>query len=531
MKLNRREVLGLGAGLLGLGTAQSGPETLAHFPLGVASGDPSDSGVVLWTRLAPEVWQEGEGLEFEITEAADPAFAAPRFSGPAVQPRPENDFTSVTDLSGLLEPGRAYLYRFRYRGVYSPVGRTRTLPAPGETPALLRIGLVTCQEFTSGYWGAFAHLARENLDAVLHLGDFIYETSADPRWRRLRFPDRSYRLPSGSYLAVNLADYRAIYRAYRSDPFLQMALAAHPWVFLWDDHEMANDYYWDAAQDAPGAPDHPYRGQPERLKRLKLEAQQAWLEYVPARITPDLTAAHPHAQMTQYRSFRFGGLLELFATDTRSYRSPHPCGEGGNGQRTLASCAALEAPDRSMLGEAQRHWLLEGLASSPARWRGLASAVMFSPLRSGSIAINADGWDGYAAERQYLLEQLVGDNLLVLSGDLHAALAGLIRPGFNGRGPVRGAEFMAPGLSSPPPREALGRMGYPWPGNALIEAFNRHLHFFEGELNGYAVLELTPEHATYSLYSVDKTQNHAYANRRLARRVRFDGRGLRDVRE
>ncbi|RIH81187.1 Phospholipase D [Calidithermus terrae] len=235
--------------------------------------------------------------------------------------------------------------------------------------------------------------------------------------------------------------------------------------------------------------------------------------------------------MTQYRSFRFGGLLELFATDTRSYRSPHPCGEGGNGQRTLASCAALEAPGRSMLGEAQRRWLLEGLAASPARWRGLASAVMFSPLRSGSIAVNADGWDGYAAERQYLLEQLEGDNLLVLSGDLHAALAGLIRPGFNGRGPVRGAEFMAPGLSSPPPREALGRMGYPWPGNALIEAFNRHLHFFEGELNGYAVLELTPEHATYSLYSVDKTQNHPYANRRLARRVRFDGRSLRDVRE
>lgn len=527
IQLSRRKLLGLGLGLAGVsrGQAPQGPQRV--FPIGVASGDPRPGGVVLWTRIAPEAFQPGEPI---VVEACDsPDFLEPQYGLIETGLGPETDYTVRADLDGQLEPGTRYFYRFTYRGVTSPTGRTRTLDLPGTLPRRLRLGLVTCQEFGSGYYGAFAHLAREDLDAVIHLGDFIYEYSGDPQHRRERFPGRAFSLPSGSYLAVNLADYRTLYRTYRADPFLQQALAAHPWVFLWDDHEFANDTYWDPATNAPGAPDHPFKNQPDRLKKLRLEANQAWREYVPARVVYDPTASEPHRQMSQYRKLSFGDLLELFITDTRSYRSPHPCGEGGIGQRQFATCPAQASPNQTMLGAEQYRWLTENLVHSPARWQGLTSAVMFSPFRSGDLTINTDGWDGYAAERKALLEAWAGagvNNLVVLTGDLHSALAANISPTFEPGEPLLGAEFMAPSLTSPGPAETLRRIGF-WPGNAFLEQANPHLNFFDGDINGYTILEITPKSVTYELYSVDKTQNRPDTPKRLARRLRYrPGGGL-----
>ena len=513
MKLSRRALMGLAA--LPFVRAQSNEVV---FPHGVASGDPSDSGVVLWTQVAPEAYRAGETLIVELSETS--SFANPLYSAPVNIPfGPDTDYTVQIDFSGLLAPSTRYYYRFRYRDAYSPIGRTKTLPAPGQMRPL-RIGLVTCQEFTSGYYGAFAHLAQEDLDAVLHLGDFIYEYSADPEYRRTRFPGRSFRLPSGSSLALGLEDYRTLYKAYRSDPFLQAALATHPWIFMWDDHEFANDSYFDAATGAPGAPDHPFKNQPERLRKLRLEANQAWREYVPSRVDFNPQALDPRLQLSNYRSFKFGEMLELFITDTRSFRSPHACGED---RRSLINCEAQLDPKRSMLGQEQKRWLLEGLRASTARWCGLGSAVMFSPLLAAGLTINQDGWDGYLAEREELLQTLAQDkvdNLVVLSGDLHAALAGQVSPRFDGVAPI-GMEFMTPAISSPNAHESITRMGLPWPGNAIIEALNSHLSFFEGDINGYAVLELTQEEVAYRLYAVDKTVNRGDAAKQMVRREMF----------
>lgn len=486
------------------------------FPQGVASGDPSDSGIVLWTRIAPEHYRAKEPLWLELSESPD--FAPVLLKTPVNTAfGPETDFTVQADFSGLLRPARLYYYRFRYREVYSPTGRSKTLPAPGQKQPI-RLGLVSCQEFGSGYYGAYAHLAREDLDAVLHLGDFIYENAPDPRYRRERFPGRSFSLPSGSAMAVSLADYRRLYQGYR-DPFMQAAMAAHPFIVMWDDHEFANDTYWDEASNAPGAPDHPFRNSPERLKKLRLEANQAWREYVPSRVNLDPTASDPRQQLSTYRSLRFGDTLELFLTDTRSFRSPHPCGPE---QRTLNNCAEADDAGRSLLGAEQLTWLLQGLQSSSARWRGLASAVMFSPLTALGTTLNLDGWDGYAYERNRIIETLKDvRNLIVLSGDLHSALAGRISPGFAGT-PLIGMEFMAPSLTSPNPRDSFGPR-LPWPGNRAVELLNPWLEFFDGEMNGYAILELTEQQVTYELYAVDKSVSETGASRRLVRRVEWSG--------
>jgi len=498
--------------LAALPLARAQNASAAIFPQGVASGDPSDSGMVLWTRVAPAHYRAGEPLWLELSESSD--FASVLLETPVNTAfGPETDFTVQADFSGLLRPARHYYFRFRYREMYSPTGRSKTLPAPGQKQPI-RLGLVSCQEFSSGYYGAYAHLAQESLDAVLHLGDFIYEYSTDPRYRRERFPGRTFGLPSGSYLAVNLADFRQLYRAYR-DPFMQAAMAAHPFIVMWDDHEFANDTYWDPASNAPGAPDHPFRNSPERLRKLRLEANQAWREYVPSRSPFNPGAQDPREQLSTNRSLRFGDLLELFLTDTRSFRSPHPCGPQ---QRILNNCVASGQAGRSMLGAAQLDWLLQGLQASTARWRGIGSAVMFSPLTALGTTLNLDGWDGYAHERNQIIEGLREmRNLVVLSGDLHSALAGRISPGFAGQ-PVIGYEFMAPSLTSPNPRDSLGTR-FPWPGNRAVELLNPWLEFFDGEMNGYAILELTEQQVTYELYAVDKGVNGIAANRQLVRRV------------
>lgn len=514
MKLSRRALMGLAA----LPFVRAQPNVVV-FPQGVASGDPSDSGVVLWTRVAPEAYQAGAALRVEIAETAD--FAAPVYAAPVAIPfGPGTDYTVQIDFSGLLKPATRYYYRFRYRDSHSPIGRTKTLPAPGQMQPL-RIGLVTCQEFGGGYYGAFAHLAQEDLDAVLHLGDFIYEYSADPDYRRERFAGRSFRLPSNSLVALGLEDYRTLYKAYRADPFLKAALAVHPWIFMWDDHEFANDCYYDAARNAPGAPDHPFKDQPERLRKLRLEANQAWREYVPSRVSFNPQASDPREQLSNYRSFRFGEMLELFVTDTRSFRSAHACGED---HRALTNCPAQLDPGRSLLGLEQKRWLLQGLKASTARWRGLGSAVMFSPLQAAGLTINQDGWDGYLAEREGVLQALAQDkvnNLVVLSGDLHAALAGQIAQGFSKAAPQMGMEFMTPAISSPNASESLTRRGLPWPGNGIIEALNSHLDFFAGDINGYSVLEFAADGVTYWLYAVDKAVNRPDAAKQLVHREWF----------
>jgi alkaline phosphatase D len=506
------------------------------FGLSVASGDPTPTGVVLWTRVNPEVWSAGRELAFEVAE--DPAFRRPALWGRVAGKHfgPERDYTVQVDLDGRLAPGRVYYYRFRYDRTRSRTGRCRTLPREDDRVYRLTLGVVTCQDYTNGYYGAFHHLAREEVDYVVHLGDFIYETTGRTRFQTTPYPDRRIVLPSGSNVCLGLDDYRAVYRAYRSDTFFQRALERHTWIVLWDDHETANDSYWDYARDTLGAPDHPYqtgsgyKNDPALLNRLKRDAQRAWAEYVPARVRVNPAASRPHDYLRIYRRFRFGTLAELFLTDQRTYRSPHPAGEKGVGERYLARSPRSHDPARTMLGADQRDWLLQGMKTSPALWKVWGNEVLQAPLQfrlggllpgagAEPLSVNLDAWDGYAYERGRIaaeLKQARVRNLVVLTGDLHSYLAAYLKLDWNdasnrGQDNLVGVEYMTPAVTSAnlaeSPPANLPVPSDPNAVSALVRGFNPHIAFFNSRDWGYSTVEFNRFHCLYTAYAVDKSRN------------------------
>jgi alkaline phosphatase D len=534
-------------------TSIAGSDPASVFSLSVCSGDPSPTGVILWTRIDPLAYDPGESLRFEI--ASDDKFRQIVVSGEiaAADIGPAADYTARVDLDGHLKPMKRYAYRFTYRDVTSRTGYCRTLPAENSLLLRLRLGAITCQDYTNGYYGPLAQLAWEDVDFVVHLGDFIYESTGDPRFQPLPYPDRTFTLPSDASAASTLEDYRFLYRLYRSDPLFQQLLERHTLIVLADDHETANDCYWDYDRDTLGAPDHPLvvndpnGGDPQALRQLKLSSQQAWSEYVPARVVFNPQAPSVQQALTIYRCFRFGRLVELFATDERTYRDAPPCGDD---QRVLTlGCPEQSAPERSMLGATQREWFLNGVAQSSALWKVWANEVFLGQLKLGRrdgrrLYINVDAWDGFEAERAHLLARLRDAgvrNFIALTGDLHSYIAAYLKidylqrsnaPGRN----VVGVEFMTPAVTSsnllqqmmtlltPEDRRDLGLSG------SLDEQFfvlehlaqstNPHIHFFNSQNWGYSIVEFTPLACTYSAYSVDTSVNSGDATKRLIRQIR-----------
>ncbi len=527
--------------------------TAAVFSLSVASGDPSATGVILWTRIDPAAFDPQLPLQFEV--ASDASFRRVVLRGeiPAGAFGPGNDYTARIDLDGHLVSGRRYVYRFLYGGVASRTGYCRTLPGPQDYVWKLRLGVITCQDYTNGYYGAFARLAETDLDFVVHLGDFIYETTGDPRFQSLPYPDRAFTLPSGARAATGLNDYRFLYRQYRSDPLLQRFLEQHTLITLWDDHETANDCYWDYDRDTLGAPDHPFvtdhptGGDPAQLRGLKLAAQQAWSEYVPARVVFNPQAAHPFQALQIYRRFRFGRLLELFVTDERTYRHPLPCGD--DDRYLTFGCGEQAAPQRSMLGTPQREWFLSGVTQSTAAWKVWANEVCLGQLKVGRddgnrLYATLDAWDGFEAERRSLLMQIRDagvKNFVALTGDLHTYMASYLkldyldRPNTPGQNVV-GVEFMTPAVTSSTLLQRVvnlltrdERQQLALPEDAaqqfnllenLIRAANPHVHFFNSQEWGYSIVEFTPWDCTYSAFSVPTSLNSALVPQKLIRKIR-----------
>ncbi len=513
------------------------PETA--FVLGIASGDPAPTGVVLWTRVNEDVWHPARALWFQV--ATDLAFTQIVAQGsiPGGAIGPARDHTARVDLLGLLAPNHSYYYRFIYGLVVSQVGRCRTLPHPASAPALLKFGVVNCQAFSGGYYGAYHHLAEEDVDFVLHLGDVIYEYARTDG----PYPDRTVELPSGADVAVDLADFRYLYRRYRSDAFMREALARHTFIFIWDDHETADNCYWDYEADTLGVePGHPLAGDPAALRQLKRASQQAWTEYVPARVAVDPAADHPHDYLSVWRRFRFGALLELFVTDGRTYRAGYPCGEDKLDNTLTPGCPAQGDPDRMMLGLLQRDWLIAGLTHSPALWKGWANPVPLArllapcptsirdcPSTQPAVYAKLDTWDGYLAERDQIqgaLQAAGTRNVVSLTGDRHASLASYLLADYDaGGGPgganIVGVEWTVPAISSPSANEKLAYLD---PGYQLDEptviTFNPHVRFFDGDANGYAVVTFARWFCDYAVYSVDKTHNGPDAPRALLRRLR-----------
>ena len=366
------------------------------FPQSVASGDPTASGMILWTRLAPGVVTGTDVLGLEIALDAGFTQIQLRVRVSASQLTSTLDYTVRVDLDRHLQPNTIYYYRFIYQNVSSRTGRARSLPrANDDTVTSLKFAVLNCQDYTNGYYGAYNFIAADtSIDFVLHVGDFIYETTGGTEFQSGPFPDRNIILPTdpASTAALGLADYRFLYQTYRGDPGLRDTLENFTWMIMWDDHEMANDQYHDYSDaefpnGSQGAPDHPYTSSPQSydggtktsaqlLHQLKLESQQAWFEYTAVRANFSQSSADIFGRLQIYRNFRFGTLVEFFLTDERNYRSSHPEGEfapgvpDGFGARYLAPTSpplvGQNDPTRTMLGATQRAAFVGSVGGSGA---------------------------------------------------------------------------------------------------------------------------------------------------------------------
>lgn len=505
------------------------------FSLSVASGDPSETGVVLWTRIDPAAYRPQEDLIFQI-------FRTPRFNTDnfvaegrvrALDISALNDFTVRVNVDGLLKPDRHYYYRFIYDHTVSRVGRCRTAPAAHKTPDL-KLAILTCQDYLNGYYGALGRLANDDsIDFVVHLGDYIYETASSAENAPL-FADRRIDLPSGYAVAMGLEDYRHIYRSVRSDAFMQRAMEQHTWIITTDDHETADDCYWDYERDTLGAPGHPYvedpqfGNDPNVLTRLKLDSQQAWSEYIPARVNFDHSATHPHQALSVYRQIKLGSVVDLLMTDTRSYRTAHACGENYLFNRYLPLCNLNRQDQQSMYGASQKDWLFNKLTQSNAQWKVLGNQTLMARLglylhENKKLLMSADAWDGYEVEREHLLALLKDhavENFVVLTGDLHSCVASHLRYRFNNTPlisgeKVLGVEFMTPSLTSANfasqilkdhPTESRERL-FDAISGATVRLNNPHIRYFNSNFYGYSTIKFTSNYCEWRAYEVDKNVN------------------------
>ncbi|PSQ35472.1 alkaline phosphatase [Halobacteriales archaeon QS_9_70_65] len=520
------------------------------FPQSVASGGPTPAGAIVWTRVAEAAYEADTDVGLQVTPAPDDStpndaadFSADtrHFRVPAAELAPEDDYTLSVDLDGELDADRFYFYRFVFDGDASPVGRLRTLPEPDADPDRLKLACASCNSYQQGYYGAFARMAREDADYIVHLGDFIYEYGGSGN-----FPGRGIQLPSGKGVAHTLEDFRHLHRTYRGDELMQSALERHTFVMTWDDHEIVNNRWWNYEEGYPNTASHPYGDDPGKMRQLYVEGIAALVEYLPFRVDYDPDAEELFDRFQLYRRFRFGGLAEILMTDERLYRSPPP--EDEFGQRDVAVPPSREAddPDRTMLGADQREWFVDGVTSSPATWKIWGNSVLNAALKTtnlgeqGSFYLNYDAWDGYEYERQLIMGELKREarsrgqavNLVTLTGDMHAYVAGYLKTDY--REPERqapfpgaeesrvGVEFMSPGVSS----DSLGEAS-PTPADleepaveAAVESQNPHVEWFDWSRSGYTTIEFTDDGAVYTAYEVDRSVDAADAPKRLLRAYR-----------
>jgi alkaline phosphatase D len=435
-------------------------------------------GVILWTRLLSGParpilvdWQVALDERFRWVVRAGRTLA-----------RPELAHSVHVDARGL-RPGYGYFYRFRALGEVSPVGRTRTAPAPWASPDRLRFGIVNCQDFQNGYWPAYNGLAAEDLDVVLHLGDYIYEY--DPN---SAFPDRNHTTPAtpGLDQLQTLDDYRARHAQYKGDPALQAAHVAFPWIVTWDDHETENNY----ANLVDEIDDTGARKQTaEQFARQRAAAYQAYYEHMPIRA--DLRPGSPDLRI--FRRFDFGRLARFNVLDTRQYRTDQPGGFPGDFGVAAAGTGNTAG---TLTGIDQERWLKGGLDRSPARWNVIAQQVMMSrtqfPNPTGGvppILANLDQWDGYAPQRTRLLQFLADAriaNPIVLAGDIHSSWFSELKLDFDKpEQPSVAVEFTATSVSSDFP------IAFDAPLKQVNPILNPHVKYFDGSKRGYLRCEVS----------------------------------------
>ena len=440
------------------------------FSMGVASGDPWPTGVVLWTRLAPEPL-EGGGMPAAIVEvewelARDRGFDDVVRRGTALA-RPELGHSVHVEVDGLM-PGWEYFYRFRAGDETSQVGRTKTAPAEGVRVDALRFAVCGCSHYEQGYFTAYRRIAEEEFDFVFHTGDYIYETRTNtPSLTKIR-EHRGQRL-------YTLVDYRNRYGQYKSDPSLIAAHVSAPFVMSFDDHEVEDNYAGDV--DRMNTP-------PEIFLLRRAAAYQAYYEAMPLR-----AAQFPSSsRMRMHRRLRFGTLVDFSVLDTRQYRSDQACGDG-----TKTNCAEALDPGRTMLGAGQEQWLFDNLATARARWTLLGQQVPTFAEDMKKAAPNnqfsMDRWDGYVAARARLyarLKETKAPNPVVLSGDVHMHWGADLKMDFaNPRSETVGVEFTNTSITN-------GGDGGDFTGKwTQIKPDNPHIKY-HSDRRGYIACTATP---------------------------------------
>ncbi|MDY0872884.1 alkaline phosphatase D family protein [Dongia rigui] len=445
------------------------------FTLGVASGSPTANGFILWTRLAPDPLSPDSaapggialkdhplGIALDVEIAADPAMRHVLRQGTALA-EAAHGFSVHLPVDGLTSD-RPYWYRFHLGPYTSAVGSARTLPRAGRPADRLTLGFTSCANFERGYFSGYRHLAAEQPDLVLMLGDYIYEQVEQNRPVLRRHSDNA--------VPTTLDGYRRRYAQYRLDPDLQNLHATAPTLVTWDDHEVENDYAGDWSENfAP----------PAAFARRRQAAYRAFYEHMPVR-------NRPHAAgLDIYDSVTVGDLARVSLLDGRQYRSRGACyaapGQGGGHQVDSRTCPELMDPSRSMLGLRQEQWLGGNLATSPARWNIVAQNVIMAELdardAAGTVTAWTDAWDGYPLARRRLLEQLTrARNPVVFSGDIHSFWNNDLM--LDGR--TVASEFVTSSITSDGPPQAHLQ--------AMLDA-HPHVHFAESRKRGYSLVEMT----------------------------------------
>lgn len=475
------------------------------FSLGVASGYPLPAGVMLWTRLAPVPDAPGGGMLPEVVPvrwevAGDERMSKVVASGIAYA-TPDWAHSVHVEVTRL-EPARWYWYRFTAGEAVSPVGRTRTAPGPGAKPEKLRFAFASCQHYEQGYFSAYRHMANDDLDLVVFLGDYIYESS----WGREPVRRHNNSEPH------TLTDYRARYALYKSDPDLQSAHAAFAWISTWDDHEVENDYANDRSENV----DHP-----EWFLARRAAAYKAYYEHMPLR--REMLPFGPHARL--YTRLAFGNLASFHVLDDRQYRSPQVCprpGRGGSNTVDVADCTEIADASRTMLGATQEKWLEAGLGASKANWNILAqqtTMAQFDQKPGPGRRAWTDGWDGYPAARRKLIDFMAEAkvaNPVVIGGDVHMFFVNDIKRNFDDpRSAAVASEFVGTSITS---------QAFP---QSTVDRFlpdNPHVKLADSRFRGYARVEVSPQRILTDLRAMDSVKERDAACSTLASFVVEEGR-------
>ena len=455
----------------------------ASFDHGVASGDPLNDRVIIWTKVTPNT---EEILTVEWLVATDKNMKTPIESG-VVQTNQNVNYTVKVDVTGL-NPNTTYYYQFKTLGTSSIIGRTKTTAKEGNDA--VKLAIISCSNYEAGYYNALARIAeRTDIDAVVHLGDYIYEYGPGIYGDTTLGPNRKH-LPAKEI--IELSDYRTRYAQYRMDPDFQKVHQVHPFITIWDDHEFANNVYQSGAEN--------HQSEEGAFADRSAAAKQAYFEWLPVR---------ENTAQNIYRTIQFGEIVDLILLDERIVGRTMPVDS--------ATQINFKASDRSMLGAEQLAWFKGQLSESSATWKVIGNQVIFSLMdlswRTPTSPYNLDAWDGYPYEQSNITQFLATENItntIFTTGDTHCSWAfevpsDIVAYKENPTNNSVAVEFGTPSITSANFNEST-------PNAQVLEAekvfihpnFNPHLKYVNLRDHGYLLLTLTKEETTAEWYYVDQ---------------------------